>query len=304
MEKKLKIYFEEWLVWIGSEKRLSKNTLKGYGTDVKSFFLFLENYQNAKVLLIDLCELDKNSLRGWFYERLKKGTSQRSNARALSSLKSFLIFLKKKKISINPEISNIKSPNFKESLPRPLDISHIERIIAFQEEKKKEWIKKRNISVFLMMWGYGLRISEVLNLKISDIGFNDFLIIKGKGNTERSIPILKDLKDYIFKMIKDMPKSFNKYGYIFLGVRGKKLNPIIIQRELIKLRSITALPDNTTPHSLRHTFATQLLENDVDLRTIQELLGHKSLSSTQKYTAVNLKNIEKAIQNYHPRSKD
>ena len=105
MEKKLKIYFEEWLVWIGSEKRLSKNTLKGYGTDVKSFFLFLENYQNAKVLLIDLCELDKNSLRGWFYERLKKGTSQRSNARALSSLKSFLIFLKKKRFQLT-----LKSP--------------------------------------------------------------------------------------------------------------------------------------------------------------------------------------------------
>ena len=304
MEEKLNINFEDWVLWLKHQKRFSMNTIKSYASDVKSFLLFLERFLNSNISIKDLSKLDKNSIRGWFYERLKNGNSQRSNARGLSSLKNFLIFLNKQKIFINPEILKIKSPNFRESLPRPINISHIESIISFQKEKKKEWIKKRNILVILIMWGYGLRISEVLNLRKNDLYNNDYVIVKGKGNVERYIPILRELKNYINTMIDEMPHNFDKSGYIFLGEKGKKLNPIIIQRELMKLRSLSVLPDNTTPHTLRHTFATNLLENDVDLRSIQELLGHKSLSSTQKYTAVSLKNIEKAIKNYHPRANE
>ena len=302
MKRKLRFNFEEWSKWISNEKRLSKNTFKSYRTDVSSFFTFLQKFLNTEVCLNDLNKIDKNALRGWFYERLKKGISQRSNARALSSLKSFFLFLKKKKKFNSIKILKIKSPNYKESLPRPLSIEHIESIIDSQKKKKNRWIVKRNISIFLMMWGYGLRVSEVLNLQVNDLNFNNYLIIKGKGNVERYIPILIELRKYILQMIREMPENFDKSRYIFLGEKGKKLNPIIIQREMSRLRTISALPDNTTPHSLRHTFATQLLDSNVDLRTIQELLGHKSLSSTQKYTAVNLKSIEKAIKNFHPRT--
>ena len=302
MKRKLRFNFEEWLIWISNEKRLSKNTFKSYRIDVSSFFTFLQKFLNTEVCLNDLKKIDKNALRGWFYERLQKGISQRSNARALSSLKSFFIFLKKKKIFNSTEILKIKSPNYRESLPRPLSIEHIESIINSQKKKKIGWIVKRNISIFLMMWGYGLRVSEVLNLQVNDLNYDNYLIIKGKGNVERYIPILIELRKYIFQMMREMPENFDKSSYIFLGVRGRKLNPIIIQREMLRLRTISTLPDNTTPHSLRHSFATQLLDSNVDLRTIQELLGHKSLSSTQRYTAVNLKSIEKAIKNFHPRT--
>ena len=153
------------------------------------------------------------------------------------------------------------------------------------------------------MWGYGLRISEVLNIKLKNIKYTEFILVKSKGKKDRSLPILPELKKYIFKMLNEVPFCIEDEDYIFVGKRGKKLNPVIIQRELSRIRREQLLPENTTPHSLRHTFATQLLNNKVDLRSIQELLGHKSLSTTQKYTAVDISKIRETIENFHPRSK-
>ena len=154
-------------------------------------------------------------------------------------------------------------------------------------------------SVLVLMWGYGLRISEVLNLKLKDFYMEDLRII-GKGGKIRLIPIVNEINIFIKKMIKECPYEVKSDDFIFLGKKGGKLKPEIIQRLIRKIRNRLILPENTTPHSLRHTFATELLQNFVDLRSIQELLGHSSLSTTQKYTSVNKDYLREILEKNHP----
>ena len=158
----------------------------------------------------------------------------------------------------------------------------------------------RNLSVLILMWGYGLRISEVLNLKLKDTNMEDLRII-GKGEKVRVIPIATEIIIFIKKMTQECPFKMKSDDFIFLGKKGKKLQPEIIQRLIRKIRDRLLLPENTTPHSLRHTFATELLQNFVDLRSIQELLGHSSLSTTQKYTSVNKDYLREILEKNHPR---
>jgi len=160
----------------------------------------------------------------------------------------------------------------------------------------------RNLSVIILMWGYGLRISEVLNLRLSDLGSSELKII-GKGKRIRIIPISHSVLNYLRLQVDECPYKIEKNENIFLGKRGKMLDASIIQKIIRDLRNKLMLPENTTPHSLRHTFATELLENMVDLRSIQELLGHSSLSSTQKYTSVSSQRLKSVIESFHPRSK-
>lgn len=302
--KDLNKIISDWLLWIKTEKRLAVNTSHAYKRDFDLFMRFLIEFHNENISLEILKKIDDQTIRSWFYYRLKKNiTKPRSNARALSSIKSFFSFLKKNYLIDSSRILKIRSPKFQEGLPRPLSISEIEKIIFSQNCIKKEWIKRRNIGIFLLLWGYGLRISEALNLKIKDFDSDEYIIITGKGNKQRFLPILKEIKEYILKILNFMPFKLERNSFIFLGVKGGKLNPRIIQREMKKLRLNMFLPETTTPHSLRHSFATQLLHNDTDLRTIQELLGHESLSSTQKYTAIDLRKIKKTINDFHPRSK-
>ena len=159
----------------------------------------------------------------------------------------------------------------------------------------------RDLSIILLMWGYGLRISEVINLKLSDLQTND-LQINGKGNKTRLIPIAEEVRVFLKEMIKNCPFYFEENNFIFLGTRGKKLKAEIIQKEIRNLRNSFMLPDNTTPHSFRHTFATELLENMVDLRVIQEILGHASLSTTQNYTKVSADRLKDILSKNHPRA--
>ncbi len=303
MNSYLEKSIDSWILWLESEKRVSKNTLKSYQIDLKSFFQFLKKFENCEIGIENIKFLDETSLRGWFFSRIKENVSPRSNARALSSIKSFLSYLVKSKVIKSSKILTIKGPKFQESLPRPLNEKQIEKIFLLDKDNKPDWIIKRNKSIFLLMWGYGLRISEVLNIKFKEVKNSEHIVIMGKGNKERLIPLFTELKDYILKMIKKMPFILTNEDFIFLGQRGKKLNPRVVQREMKQIRNRYHLPENTTPHSLRHTFATQLLDKKVDLRTIQELLGHESLSTTQKYTAVDVSKLKDTIENFHPRSK-
>ena len=193
----------------------------------------------------------------------------------------------------------IKGPKFLESLPRPLTESQTLKLLDDIKTEKEKWIMMRNLSVLVLMWGYGLRISEVLNLKLKDTYMEDIRII-GKGGKVRAIPIATEIQIFIKKMIKECPYEFKSDDFIFLGKKGGKLKPEIIQRLVRKIRYRLVLPENTTPHSLRHTFATELLQNFVDLRSIQELLGHSSLSTTQKYTSVNKDYLREILEKNHP----
>tara|TARA_A100001011_G_scaffold378847_1_gene444091 strand:+ start:310 stop:1230 length:921 start_codon:yes stop_codon:yes gene_type:complete len=292
----------EWCKWIRDEKRLSENTYLAYRRDLDSFFCFLSLYFNKKIDLSITKDIDNKTIRSWFFSKLENGAVPRSNARCLSSIKSFYNFLIKKKIIDYSPILNIKSPKFKSSLPRPLSMNQINKVLEFIIKNEKRWIAKRNLSIVLLMWGVGLRINEVLDLKLKDILDRNEIIVRGKGGKERILPIIEEIKNLLFMMLESMPVSIKKDDFIFLGEKGKRLHPTIVQKEIRNIRRLLNLPENTTPHSFRHTFATQLLENMVDLRSIQELLGHKSLSSTQKYTAVDSKRVKKIIEIYHPRS--
>lgn len=294
-------FVKQWIDWIIHEKRLSEKTVKSYKTDLSFFLQHLKEYKNKSINFSDLERLDQSDLTSWFYNRINSGISHRSNARSLSSIKSFLHFLIKKKIIKYSLLMRIKGPKFNSNLPRPLSHNQVRKIFKNIVENKQKWVGMRDLSIILLMWGYGLRISEVLNLKLSDLQSND-LSIFGKGKKTRLIPIAEEVSMFLKQMIKKCPFEFDENNFIFVGIRGKKLKAEIIQKEIRRLRNSFMLPDNTTPHSLRHTFATELLENMVDLRVIQEILGHSSLSTTQKYTKVSSDRLRDVISKNHPRA--
>ena len=297
----LQKFVKEWIDWIIHERRLSEKTVKSYKIDLSFFLQHLKEYKNKSINFSDLERLDQSDLTSWFYKRINNGISHRSNARSLSSIKSFLHFLIKKKIIKYSLFMRIKGPKFNSNLPRPLSHNQVRKIFKNIVENKQKWVGMRDLSIILLMWGYGLRISEALNLKLSDLQSND-LSIFGKGKKTRLIPIAEEVSMFLKQMIKKCPFEFDENNFIFVGIRGKKLKAEIIQKEIRRLRNSFMLPDNTTPHSLRHTFATELLENMVDLRVIQEILGHSSLSTTQKYTKVSSDRLRDVISKNHPRA--
>ncbi len=301
MKNNLSSNVTDWKSWIQNEKRLALNTIISYETDLLSFISFLKGYKNSNVTLTMISELCEDDISAWFFERLKDGKGHRSNARALSSLKSFVGYLIQKKIIFKSKLLILNGPKFLETLPRPLSENQVLKIIDEVKREKIKWIMMRNLSAIILMWGYGLRISEVLNLKLKDINHYDLRII-GKGCKVRLIPIDKELKIFMNQMVEECPFDLSENNFIFQGKRGNKLKPEIIQRLIRKIRKKIILPDNTTPHSFRHTFATLLLQNLTDLRSIQELLGHSSLSTTQKYTAVSNDHLKKILEKSHPRS--
>ena len=290
-----------WQEWITAEKRLSVNTQKSYQRDLFCFLDFLKKYINKPIELNDLECLDSDSITSWFVSRIQSGVTHRSNARSLSSVKSFLSFLVKNKFIKFSSILRSKGPKFNNDLPRPLSKNQVTKIIEKICHGNNEWVILRNFLIIILMWGYGLRISEVLNIKKGDLKACDLVII-GKGNKCRIIPISLEILNLLKRLNEISSENHVNNDFVFLGIRGKKLKAEIIQRLIRKIRNELMLHEKTSPHSFRHTFATNLLEQMVDLRSIQELLGHSSLSTTQKYTKVSQENLKKIIEKNHPRS--
>jgi integrase/recombinase XerC len=299
-----KIY-QDWLSNLRNIKGLSDNTLEAYKKDIIKFIYFLRNYLGNDPSLNDLRKLTNNNFRGYLTEQKNLGISNISIARQISSLKSFFNYLIKIKKIDNSPILNLKGPKQKKSLPRPIiaDLA-IEVIKEAKNIDDEKWIGQRNQTILILLYGCGLRISEALNLNYSDITNNDYLIIKGKGNKERVVPIMDYIRDSIVNYIKVCPFKFSDGDPLFIGKRRKRLSPRIIQYALEKIRVSLSLPETATPHALRHSFATHLLENGGDLRTIQELLGHSSLSTTQKYTKVENSQLLNVYTKTHPLAKN
>ncbi len=303
MINSLELEIHKWCDWIKNEKRLTENTVSSYIRDIRSFMNFLHLHYNNELIVKDMGTINEDDLTGWFFQRIKKGISQRSNARALSSIKSFLTFLVKKKQIESSPILFVNGPKFTNSLPRPLTKQQVFEIFKFVKSEKTKWILIRNLSIIILMWGYGLRISEVMNLKKKNFHDNN-IRIRGKGNKIRIIPILEKVINFIKTLEKECPFVIEDSQPFFKGKRGKALQPTVIQKLIRDVRKAFSLSDNVTPHSLRHTFATELLENFTDLRTIQELLGHSSLSTTQRYTSVSSKKILQMLEKNHPLSEN
>ena len=301
MNKILESAINEWSDWITNERRLSNNTILSYVRDLRSFVKFINSHYGNQMEFKDLKKINEEDLTGWFFQRIKNNLSQRSNARALSSIKSFFTFLTKKRLIKSSVILFINGPKFRNSLPRPLTKNQVNEIFRFVKYEKTKWILIRNLSVIILMWGYGLRIGEVLNLRKKDLSLSG-IRIKGKGGKIRVIPMLEKFIIFIRTLEKECPFVLESNQFFFRGKRGGTLQPTIIQKLIRDIRKTLCFSENVNPHSLRHTFASELLENFADLRTIQELLGHSSLATTQRYTAVSTKRIQNMLEKNHPLS--
>ena len=297
--------YNDWSINLKNIKGLSDNTVISYQRDIKKFILFLQNYLGNDPSINDLKKLTNNNFRSYLADQKNQGNSNISIARQISSLKSFFNYLIRIKKLKNSHILNFKGPKTKKSLPRPIIADLAIKVI--KEAKNiddAKWIGYRNQTILILLYGCGLRISEALNLNYSDITNNDYLLIKGKGNKERIVPIMNYIRESIDSYIDACPHEFAGEDPLFIGKRRKRLSPRIIQYALEKIRVSLSLPETATPHALRHSFATHLLENGGDLRTIQELLGHSSLSTTQKYTKIENSQLLNVYTKSHPLAKN
>ena len=284
-------------------RKLSDSSIFSYSRDIKFFISFLENYEDSKISIVMLENVKTRDLRSWLSHEIKLGTSSTTLRRYLSSVKDFYNWLNEKKNLNNKSVFNIQIPKKDKKLPRPIEENYILDILSLiAKNHKKPWIAARNVCVISLLYGCGLRISEALNLKRKDYPFRGILKIMGKGGKERIVPVVPFVEGCTAKYLNLIPFKMEKNDFLFSGIQGKKLSARIIQKEILYCRKQLGLPETVTPHALRHSFATHLLSAGGDLRTIQELLGHSSLSSTQIYTSVDPERLLKVYKETHPKA--
>ena len=292
-------FIHRWQNWLKDERRYSLHTLDAYSRDLSVFFDFLKDYLKRAAERQDLASLDVHGFRAFLSARAARHIDKNSLAREISTLRNFFKWLNRSKILKNEDISVIVNPRRPKILPKALDVTQTLNILK-KSEKNQDWQGLRDTAIFTILYGCGLRISEALALNVGDITHNDFLRVKGKGNKERIVPLLPLVKENISAYLAACPYKLTNGEPLFLGARGDRISPRIIQRNLEKLRRELGLPDTVTPHALRHSFATHLLAEGTDLRSIQELLGHASLSTTQRYTDVQIETLQKEYLKAHP----
>ena len=294
---------ENWLEIKAATGNLASNTRSAYYNDLADFFNFLGEYQNETANLSTVENLKISDIRAWQAKLRTMNSGARSNARKLSSLKSYIRWLAKHRQFDATHILSLKSPKFSKKLPRPLEPIEAKAVLTECESTSTDaWIVARDTAVLILLYGCGLRISEALSLRTKDIPLNNSIRITGKGGKVRMVPVLKIAQNAVNQYIDLCPFKLQGDDEIFRGVRGKPLSPKIIQNKMKSVRHLLGLPASATPHALRHSFATHLLSNGGDLRTIQELLGHASLSTTQIYTAVDSIRLMEVYSKTHPQA--
>lgn len=293
-----------WLANLNAERRASRHTVDGYGREIGFFLRFLAGHLGGPVRRRDLAELKVADFRAYLAERRNAGLSSRSLARALSAMRAFFRYAARTADLHNPAIAAVRAPKVVNSLPRPLDVPDAQAVVQSAGDLEDEpWIAARNIALLTLLYGCGLRISEALGLNRDDVGAGDTLRVLGKRNRQRVVPVLPVVRQAIESYVKVCPLALPADGPLFIGARGGRLNPGIAQKLMRDLRGLLGLPPSATPHALRHSFASHLLAGGGDLRTIQELLGHANLSTTQHYTDVEMAQLLTVYENAHPRAK-
>ncbi len=294
-----------WLGYLGAERRMSPKTLEAYARDVGQFLDFLTGHLGGAPSLKQLAKLTPADVRAFMAARRSDGLSSRSLMRVLAGARSFARFLERNGKGKVGALSAVRAPKVSKTLPKPLAIAAARRISDTElraDEARAPWIVARDAAVLALLYGSGLRISEALSLKRKDAGARDAITVTGKGNKTRMVPVLpqvtKSIADYLALCPLDLPDD----GPLFIGARGGPLSPRVVQFAMARLRGALGLPDTATPHALRHSFATHLLARGGDLRAIQELLGHASLSTTQVYTAVDSERLLEVYSSAHPRA--
>ena len=303
----LALEMARWLTHLRAERRLSPKTLEAYARDLRQCLTFLCQHWGRKVTLKGFAALEATDVRAFMAMRRADDIAGRSLMRALAGLRSFGRYLEREGKGKVGALSAIRAPKVAKSLPKPIQMAAAKRLADADEragEERDPWIWARDAAVMALLYGSGLRISEALGLNRRDVpkpGEGDVLIVTGKGNKTRMVPVLQNVLVLIADYVAMCPHSRPPAGPIFVGARGGPLSPRIIQLTMERLRGALGLPDSATPHALRHSFATHLLSRGGDLRAIQELLGHASLSTTQIYTGIDSERLLEVYKSAHPR---
>lgn len=293
----------EWHNYLRSERRLALRTQVIYGDAMDAFVEFLCNHLGGEPTLKSLEELRTADIRAYLSHL--RGTRQLSNttlAQQVSALRSFFRYLEKQGMAANAAIQNLRTPKRPHRIPKPVSEESASALIeATNLNDDPAWVKARDAAVLTLLYGCGLRISEALSLTFGDRPTSDTIRITGKGNKERVVPVLPAVTEAIDVYVDLCPYVLTQAGSLFVGIRGGALGPRTVQKTVAKLRRALGLSETATPHALRHSFATHLLNNGGDLRAIQELLGHASLSTTQIYTEVEAKQLKSIYDKAMPR---
>jgi integrase/recombinase XerC len=290
---------EHWQEWLKYEKNVSRHTFRAYTSDITAFITFLSDYHGKRISLGDIAGCNITDFRAWLAKSTLDNKAASTRARSLSGLKNFLSWLDKQGHAHNASINTVRTPKLPHRLPRPLYEKQAMTVLKADED---DWLKLRNQALFTLLYGCGLRIDEALSLNISDLPHDGFLKVRGKGRKERQVPVLDVVENAINIYRGACPYPEEPERPVFLGARGGRLNQGVAQRDMRNLRTELGLPETATPHALRHSCATHLLENGANLREIQELLGHASLSTTQRYTEIDTRKLLEIYKSAHPRA--
>jgi integrase/recombinase XerC len=293
-----------WLDWLAAERRASAHTISAYGRDLAAFFDFLGPHHGEVPDLAGMSKLGPADFRAYMAQRAMDGRERTTIARGLSVLRGFVRFLERRKLASAPGLAVLRAPKLPASVPKPLTVEDAGAAIdAAGDLSLSVWQQKRDIAILTLLYGCGLRISEALGLTLAEAPNGETLVVTGKGQKQRHVPVLPAVRDAIDDYLAACPYPLEKAGPLFVGARGGPLNPRLVQRQMQTLRGMLGLPDTATPHALRHSFATHLLGGGGDLRAIQELLGHASLSTTQRYTKVEPEQLLAIYDAAHPRAR-
>lgn len=294
---------ETWLDWIRHGKRLSVHTVRAYDHDVRDFLQFFQTHRGEAVTQQLLADAEIGDFRAWLAQHATDAMTARSRARLVSSLRHFYSWLDRSGYLHNAAIKILRTPRADRNLPKPLTIDAAQDVIAHAETIAHDsWTGARDAALFTLLWGGGLRIDEALKLDRSDWPSGDTIVITGKGNKQRLVTILPEVQQAMQIYLRDCPVLAGGDQPLFIGKQGKRLNAGVAQRQLRVIRAQLGLADTVTPHALRHSFATHLLVDGVNIRVIQELLGHASISTTQRYTELHVEDLRDLINTLHPRA--
>ncbi|MBY0567511.1 MAG: tyrosine recombinase XerC [Hyphomonadaceae bacterium] len=296
---------QHWIAHLRDERRFADNSLDAYQRDVAAVLGFLTQHLGSEPSARDLAELEPRDLRAYLAHRRQgdDALSDRSISRALAAIRSFYRYLERRHGVANARLALVRGPRLKRSLPRPVSEASARDLIAeAQDQANEDWIGARDAALLTLLYAAGLRISEALSLTGADLPLSETLRIVGKGGKERIVPLIAPAREAISHYVQLCPYALTEDAPLFRAVRGGALSPRMAQALMERLRAHLGLPSSATPHALRHSFATHLLANGGDLRAIQELLGHESLSTTQAYTSVEAQKILQLYRRAHPRA--
>jgi len=290
-----------WLASLAHERRASPHTLRAYGDDMARFLDFLHGHLGGSVTERALAKLVPADIRAFITVRRAEGLGGKGVQRAMAAVRSFFRYLARENILESAAARSIRTPRIRKGLPRPLSERDAARAIEVAGENDIAWIARRDAALLTLLYGAGLRISEALSLKRGDVPLAPSLTILGKGAKERVVPMLDQVREAIAAYAEAIPFTGAKDAPLFISRRGKPMSPREAQLLMQRLRGALGLSERATPHAMRHSFATHLLANGGDLRAVQELLGHASLSTTQTYTEIDTRKLMDVYEKAHPR---